>query len=408
MPFYGWTVAAVATLVTFASGPGQSYVFSVFLDPIIADTGMSRTFVSTLYAVGTGFSAAMIMVVSRLVDRFGARIMLVIIAALTGVACIGMSAVQGPVGLLLGFAALRALGQGSLPITAVIVVAQWFVRYRGRAMSLLAIGFAASNAIFPPFSRFMIEEIGWRGAYVGLAVAVWLLIIPASILFIRNRPEDIGLHPDGAYEPVDADSIQDDDGVDRRRILTSMRFWLLAIPLSVIPFIVTALVFHQVSILGERGLSPAIAATIFVPYALATAATSAVSGVLTDRFGPRWMLVGNLTFTVVAIGTLFVVASPLMAIVYAIMLGIASGVEPVIFGVVWAHYYGRSGLGRVQGAAGTVSIAGAALGPLPIAALQDSTGTFTAGIILMMAITAGCAVIAWLHRPLAYETGKPS
>lgn len=202
MPFYGWVVTLVATLVTFASGPGQSYVFAVFVDPIIDDTGLSRTFVSTLYAVGTGFSAAMIMVVSRLVDRFGARIMLVVIAGLTGIACIGMSAVYGPIGLLLGFAALRALGQGSLPITSVILVAQWFVRYRGRAMSILAIGFAASNAAFPPFARFMIEEIGWRGAYVTLGIIVWALIIPATILFVRNQPEDMGLHPDGAYEPV--------------------------------------------------------------------------------------------------------------------------------------------------------------------------------------------------------------
>ena len=127
MPFYGWAVVVVATLATFCSGPGQSFVFSVFVDPILADTGLSRVYLSTLYAFGTGVSAVMVVVVARLVDRFGARLMLAGIALALGVACFGMSTAAGPVALFFGFAAMRALGQGSLPVTANILTAQWFV-----------------------------------------------------------------------------------------------------------------------------------------------------------------------------------------------------------------------------------------------------------------------------------------
>ncbi len=77
VPFHGWATVAVGAVVTFCSGPGQSYVFSVFLDPILADTGISRTRLSALYAVGTGVSAIMVAVVGRLVNRLGARVMLV-------------------------------------------------------------------------------------------------------------------------------------------------------------------------------------------------------------------------------------------------------------------------------------------------------------------------------------------
>ena len=79
-PYYGWAVVLVATLATFCSGPGQSFVFSVFVDPILADTGISRVYLSTLYAFGTAVSAAVVVLVARLADRFGAQLMLAVIA----------------------------------------------------------------------------------------------------------------------------------------------------------------------------------------------------------------------------------------------------------------------------------------------------------------------------------------
>ena len=77
-PFYGWIVVGVAALVAFSSGPGQSYTFSVFIDSMMLDSGLSRTDLSTLYAVGTGLSAGVVMVVSRLADKFGPRLMIVL------------------------------------------------------------------------------------------------------------------------------------------------------------------------------------------------------------------------------------------------------------------------------------------------------------------------------------------
>ena len=59
--------------VIFSSGPGQSYLFSVFLDPIIDDTGLSRTTISGLYALGTFLSAGMVFIISGLADRKGPR-----------------------------------------------------------------------------------------------------------------------------------------------------------------------------------------------------------------------------------------------------------------------------------------------------------------------------------------------
>ena len=398
-PFYGWAVVAAATLATFCSGPGQSYVFSIFVNPIIEDTGLSRVHVSTLYALGTAVSAIMVVAVARMVDRFGARLMLAAIALALGAACFGISFAAGPLALFFGFAALRALGQGSLPTTAAMLTAQWFVSRRGRAMSVVILGLAASNAALPALSQFLVGSVGWRQAYMGLGMMVWLLLIPAAIFVVRDRPEKIGAHPDGASEPPRDEPGERQESGDRKRVLVSPDFWLLALPVAAIPFVVTALVFHQISILGAGGVSAAAAAGIFVAFAVASAAATALSGPLIERAGPLrplWLSLGLLLAAVVG---LQFVSTPALATVYALVLGSASGIHGVVNGVIWAHYYGRGGLGSVQGPATMVSISAAALAPLPLAALQQLSGGYTLGLAVMAAIPVACAALATLFDP---------
>ncbi|MGF1472797.1 MAG: MFS transporter [Rubrobacteraceae bacterium] len=389
----------VATLATFCSGPGQSFVFSVFVDPILADTGLSRVYVSTLYAFGTGVSAVTVVVVGQLVDRFGARLMLAAIAFALGIACFGMSAAAGPVALFFGFAALRALGQGSLPVTASILTAQWFVARRGRAMAVVVLGLAASNALLPPITQSLIGAFDWRTAYVVLGVMVWILLIPASILVVRRRPEAVGLHPDGAPGPVSEPASVGGARRGSWEVVSSLNFWLLAVPLAAIPFAVTALVFHQISILGEQGLGPGAAAGVFVPFAIASAGATAFSGFLIERLGPRKPLFISMALLLAAVLGLQLVSSPLTGTLYAALLGAGAGFQGVVSGVVWAHYYGRQGLGKVQGPATMVIISAAALAPLPLAALRQLSGDYVLGLAILAAVPIVCSVMLYLFDP---------
>ena len=379
-------IVAVASLIAFSSGPGQSYVFSVFLDSIIEDTGLSRTTISALYAVGTGLSALMVAYVSRMADRFGPRLVVIFVAGALGVACFGMAFAQGFIAFFIAFAALRALGQGSTPINATLMTAQWFVVHRGRAMAVMGFGFAASLAFMPPFARTLIDTLGWREAYIALGVLVWLLVIPATALFARNTPEEVGLHPDGAdHPPLEAVTVAEGER-DDRRVLTSLSFWLLAMPLTTSPFVVTALVFHQTGIFEANGLSATVAAGVFVPFAVTTAITSALAGLAIDRVGPRPLFVLAMLLLLVGLGVSRLIDGVLMATVYACVLGAGSGVQQIVQTTIWAHYYGRRGLGRVQGSATSIMIMMSAIGPLPLAAIEGVTGSYTMGILLMAAM----------------------
>ncbi len=380
-------IAGFAAVIGFCSGPGQSFVFSVFLDSIIEETGFSRSSISVLYAVGSGVSAVMVSLVSRLADRVGPRKVLMWVGLALGIACFAMATANTVIVLMVALASLRALGQGSLPVNGTLLVAQWFTRYRARAVSVMAMGFSVSTSVLPPACTFLIVAIGWRETYALLGVMVWLLIIPGSALLVKNRPEDIGLLPDGDLEPAsDSRSIPVTPapaGPDRRKVFTSPRFWMLALPMATTPLVGTAVIFHQAGIFEEQGLSSEVSGVVFVPLAIGSAVAVLFAGYFIDRAGPKPAFMVSMTLLFTALVLVHFIHSVPSAVLYGAIIGAANGIGQNITGVIWAHFYGRENLGRIQGSAMTVMISGAAIGPLPLALMESTFGSFGPGIVLL-------------------------
>lgn len=170
-------------------------------------------------------------------------------------------------------------------------------------------------------------------------------------------------------------------------------------PLAAVPFVVTALVFHQISILTQGGLTPEAAAGVFVPFAIASAGATALSGALAERFGPRGVLMSSMILLLLAVVGLQFVFTVAAAIAYSSLLGAAAGMQGVVAGMIWAHYYGRTGLGSVQGPATMVMISAAALAPLPLAAFHQLSGDYSLGLLVMASIPVACAVMSCFFDP---------
>ena len=373
--------------MVFSSGPGQSYVFSIFIDSIIEDTGLSRPGISALYLASTAMSAVLVAFVSRLADRYGPRAMLVAVGLGFGAACFGMATATNIVLFYIAFASLRALGQGSLGINSILLVNTWFVPRRGKAIAMMGLGAVLSSAIFPPFARFLIDNFGWREAYGVIGVVAVVLIVPVTLLVVRNRPEDMGMFPDGSTEPPLSETRAAQFGFRRdTRVFSSINFWLLTLSLGTPGLVSTALVFHQTSIFEEKGLSATLAAGVFVIYSASSAISSLMAGFVVDHIGPKYLYAFSMVSLLVALVLVVAVDSVFMAVVYVLVMGVAGGAHHIVQGVIWAHYYGRHGLGRVQGSAMTINFCASAVGPLPLAIFHDLTGTYTVGMVVMMAM----------------------
>ncbi len=255
--FYGWIIVAAASLGIFTSGPGQSHTFSVFVGPIGADLGISKTSMATAYGLATLAAAALLPQAGRLVDRYGPRRMLIVVTASLGVACLLFGAAANFLWLAVGFGALRFLGQGSLMLGCANLVSHWFSRNRGLAMSLMAFGFGVSMAVHPPLSQYLVATIGWRQAWVVLGALTWLLMLPAVLLFVQDKPENLGLYADGQRQdlPQDPPSGRDDgadpgagriDGLSLAEAFRTSGFYILSAGWFAIAMLVTTLHFYQV------------------------------------------------------------------------------------------------------------------------------------------------------------------
>ncbi|AFZ66433.1 MFS transporter [Deinococcus peraridilitoris] len=396
--YYGWVVVAAGTLGVIMTTPGQTVGVSAFLDSIIADLGLSRSSVSLTYMIGTLLGAFSMPFFGRAIDRFGPRTMVTVIAALLALACVGMAFVTNAVTLLLGFTALRALGQGALGLVSVHVINLWFVRRRGLALGISGVGAALANAVFPSLIAFLIAVVGWRAGYAWLGALVAFTILPVGAWLYRDQPERFGMVPDGHAGKDETQTVVEENFTLAQARRTAM-FWLIMGSNVVIAALGTGLIFHHFSILAQGGIGRETAALVFVPIAVVFALTNLAGGLFIDRFSPRALIPVSLLCLTLALLSPLVVASAVTAFIYGALLGVMQGTQSAVASSSWAYYFGRTHLGSIRGFAFTASVAGTALGPLLFALGKDYSGTYTGVLVASAVVPLALAGLALFVRP---------
>jgi MFS family permease len=341
--------------------------------------------------------------VGRLVDRYGVRPVMLTVAVLLGFAAITFGAVAGMVSLALGFAALRFLGQGSLMLCSANLVAQWFNRKRGFALSLMGLGFSLTMAAHPPLAQWLIDQLGWRAAWFWLGIMTWLILVPVVVILIENKPESVGLEPDGATVEGEAGSVSRaqaaDVGLTVGQALRTPAFWIIALSLATFSMLVTGLFFHQVSIFRSAGLSPQMAAWVFPISAITMVLAMPVFGRMLDRMPTKPMFAAAMLTMTAAMLALVLVHDTATAVLYGVVFGVSNAAAHTHMSYVWPRFFGRRYLGSIQGTAQTIMVVGASIGPLPLGAAFDLYGAYT-GALLTLAVLPALASIAILFmRP---------
>lgn len=418
--FFGWVILAVAGLGIFVSGPGQSHTIGVFFGPIAAEldlsgglagrlmvwlglggaADLSRTVLSFAYGAATLVAAFLLPQMGKLVDLHGPRRMLAIACVLLGLACIAFAGATNVLWLTIGFGALRFFGQGSMMLNCANVVARWFSARRGFALSLMALGFAASMAAHPPLAQWLIDTVGWRQAWVWLGVLTWILMLPPVLLLVFNRPQEIGLRPDGEAAPA-ADSTETAapvTGLTLSEALRTPAFYIIAGGLSTMSMLVTALHVYQVSIFGAHGLSAQTAARMFALSAVTMVVMMPVIGRLLDRVRTEFMFAGGLVIMVCSLLAATQVDDLATAAIYAMVFGLNNAVTMTYFSYMWPRYFGLAHLGRIQGMGQMIGVVGASLGPLPLGIAADVMGSYNPMLYALAVLPAACAILALTLR----------
>jgi sugar phosphate permease len=403
--YYGWLVLLVGSLGMIMTSPGQTYAVSIFIEHFIADLGISRSWVSTLYTAGTLIGSFALPLVGRQIDRRGPRVMVGVIAGLFGLACVYMGFVLNGVMLLLGFIGIRMLGQGSLGLVSQNVINQWWVRRRGTVMgisgllmSLLGVG------TFPNLINWLIPHFGWRQTYIILGGLLLMVMVPLGLLFFRDRPEKYGLIPDGKMRAVPQGRAATPEIAEESWLLPeanrTVAFWVMALGVALIALLSTGLFFHMVSIFADNGLPATVAASVFLPIAVSTAILQLGSGILTDRVPLRFILAAALFCQALALIMAQFLTSVPMALLYGVILGAPTALMGTVHNVGWASYFGRAHLGSITGFATTILIAGSAFGPMPLGIFRDLTGSYNLALTVLAALPLALGLVSlFIKKP---------
>lgn len=380
---------ALAFVAMFASGPGQSFLLAIYVDPLLRNTGLSRTAFSGLYAVATVASALSMVAAGRVADRLGLRVLWGAAALGLAAGCVIAGAAAGALAVLAALILLRACGQGAFPLLGTLLVATRFDRARGKALGVAGLGLTAAAALLPPALAGLISAVGWRAALDVTAAALVVCVLPLALLVPRAAVRT-SEHPQHHLGPLLPD----------RSALVIL--FALAVP----PLVITAIVFHAVSLLGSFELSAAAAASGLSAMAIADALAKLPSGALADRLSTRGLLALMCVALAAAPAILLLASSAAAALAAFVVLGIASALFAIASGLVWARDYPEARMGRLYGLALSVQIAAAALGPLPLAVSVDRSGGYEAGHAALLGLTIAALLALARWRPPARDSGQ--
>ncbi len=405
--FYGWAVLACLCCAGFArQGPAVA-TLSVFVTPLIHDFGWSRTALSGAVSLGGILAAIVSPMIGPFLDRAGSRLVLCVAILTTGVALLLLSLTNSLLMFYLLFCVARMNWASPFELGIYGAVNNWFVARRQFATSVATLAQMAGLVTMPLIAELAMQRSSWRAGWLAIGALTLIIgLLPTWLLLVR-RPEDLGLHPDGRAReiPVPGRTIvprtSDEMNFSRAQAIRMPAFWLLLLYTVMVYPIQAGISLHQAPHLIERGLAPAVAATIVSTFSLMSAAASLTCGLLPRRLPIRYPLS--------VIGACFLVSALLMktittpgeAYLAASLFGFGVGGILTLLPIAWADYFGRANFGAIRSVALSAQVVAQSLGPLMSGVLRDWTGNYQLSLTVFAAL-GGLSMIAALaaRRPL--------
>ena len=402
--FYGWYIVAVGCLVSMMSMGVSAYGLGVFITPMTDELGWSRTDISLGQTLSTGVMGFLGVAIGGLVDRRGGRVLIVLGAVLAGSAYIMLSQVQELWQYYLISGVVLTLGMGMMgAIVLNVVVSNWFLQRRGRAIALTNLGVSFGAIVVPQVATWIIGTHGWRTAWVVIGVSIWVLVIPSAGFVMRRRPEDHGLEPDGG--PVDlgagnavAAQRASVDGLrwTRRQVMRTPTLWMLIFVFGFGSVGMMGMLLHSVSFLTDSGYTRSQAAAAFAMVGYSGLISKPLWGLAVERFPARYVAAAE--FMTLGLGVLAISEASSLPLTYAaiFLFGIGVGGMMTVQETVWADYYGRLTLGMVRSIGRAFTIVFSAAGPLVAGLAYDLRGSYELAFLLFVGSYAFAAVLVLL------------
>ncbi len=398
--YYGWVVLGVSALAMVGTLPGRTQGLGLITEPLLADLGVDRVRFAQINLVATLIGSLMCFGIGGLVDRRGSRIVLTTLALLLGGVVIAMAGIESAAMLLVLITLTRGLGQSALSVVSLAMPGKWFRRRLTWAMGVFALVTSVGFMLAFPAVGALVLARGWRVAWAAIGVALIFGLAPLAWLFVRREPEtnaELEAPAMAAQESTTAD-------VTLGGALRSPAFWVFGLASSLYGLVASGIGLFNESILAERGFAPDVYYTALAITAITGLAGNFVAGAWADRVSLRHVLISALLLMAGALVALPHVSITAHVMLQAVAMGLAGGFVMVVFFSFWGKAYGRTHLGRIQGAAQALTVFASAVGPLLLASWAETTGSYAGAFYALAAVLGLLAAAALVVRvPAAAE-----
>ncbi len=406
---------ATVCLTNFTAVVFFNPILGVFASELEQEFDWSRASIAAAITIGSLAAAVLSPPMGWVVDRFGGRWVIAAAGLTMAVALGALSGLQALWQLYLFYAIGRGLSMSAVSNVGFVAVSNWFIRKRPMVIGVVAVSQRIGMATLPVYAAVVISLAGdWRAGWLALgAVALVFGVVPPA-LFIRRRPEDLGLRPDG--DPVPAAPTEGDppagdaeEDFTLREAVRTRAYWFMGLAIGLLMLTGGSINFHQIPYLVDQGLEGTAAASIVTVFSIVGAAGGLAGGFFATRVTARWTMVVSLVGMAVGPLLLLQTDSYPLALLYAVVYGVFFGSTVAMNQAIYADYFGRTSLGLIRGSFQPVQMVLNAAGPFLTGLWVDEVGSYDLPFLVFTGCLLAAAALLFFapvpRRPFAAVRG---
>lgn len=392
--YWGWGHVLVAAVAMVGTLPGRTQGLGLITESLLRDLGLSRVSFAHINLWATLIGALFCIGVGRLIDRVGSRVVIAAIAIALGTAVIWMSRLNGVAALAIAITLTRGLGQSALSVASITLVGRSFGKRINLAMALYSVILSIGFMIAFPVVGYVTETVGWRVAWGGVGLSLVVLVAPVSLVLVRREYESSSTATAHEFQYT-ASGTDDGRHYTFGEALGTQAFWVFSISSAIYGLVASGIALFNEAILGELSFSAFTYHRSLVIIAVTSLAGNFLGGWLAEKWSAKRLMSLAMLMLATALLTLPYVRTEMQVALYAVVMGLAGGFVIVIFFSFWSKTYGRSHLGRIQGAAQTMTVVASAIGPLVLAESVEYSGSYASAFYIMAAVVGALGLWAW-------------
>lgn len=364
--YYGWAMVLALSITETTSFGILYYAFAVFLAPMNEDLGWSIAQLTGAFSLSLLISGVAAIPVGRWLDRHGPRAMMTVGSVIATALVLAWAAVDSLLVFYLIWIAIGLVMAAVLYEPAFYVVAIWFRRGRGRALTVLTFLAGLASVIFIPLANFLVDSYGWRTALVILAAILGVVTIPLHGLVLRRSPQAMGLEPDGyrASAIATASPAPAETSFTVREALRAAPFWWLNAAFFCANLATMTIVIHLIPYLIREGYSPGFAATAAGAIGLLALPGRLIFTPLGGRIDRRYVTSAIFACQTAALLVLLLWQATAGVIAFVILFGVGFGAITPARAALVSEMYGPAHYGSINGIVSMFITASRAIAPV--------------------------------------------